>query len=237
MKWFKHYTNAHKGGVFQEISHEFGRVNAYGWYFLLVEYLTDKWDGCTEPKFVIDRSELCRHLTATPSRLRRYLTAMARAGGLGFTENGRLWVLEFPKLLEIRHRDALSASIRLENSRQKSGVENNKKKNKNIYPDFLLTEFRRLAKKYTETFPNTTIGAGAEERFKSQINGHVDAALLETAMDHYRLYLDANDWRTPKTEFATFLGTSRSSFFWRGFIEKPNVTPLKPNRRETGGWD
>lgn len=112
MKWFKHHTNAHKGDVFQVLSTEFGKATAYAWYFLIVEFLADKWDGEGEPKFKVTMPQLCGHVTATPRRLRRYLTAMQRLEKIKFTETGKLLEIEFPKLLEIRHKDALPSGSR-----------------------------------------------------------------------------------------------------------------------------
>jgi hypothetical protein len=128
MKWFKHYTNAHKGDVFQTLSAEFGKVQAYGWYFLLVEYLADMWDGRGEPKFRVTMPALCGHLTATPRRLRRYLAAMERSGKIKVTENGKLLDIEFPKLAEIRHRDAMSAGARPGKIPSNSSVEEEEKR-------------------------------------------------------------------------------------------------------------
>lgn len=138
MKWFKHYTNAHKGEALQVLSAEFGKQTAYAWYFLLVEYFSDKWDGSAEPRFTVTMASLCGHLTATPSRLRRYLAAMQRCGSLEFTENGKLIDLTFPKLLEIRHRDAIPSGQRPAKNQPISGQEeeeNRRDKKKSAFLD------------------------------------------------------------------------------------------------------
>ena len=89
--------------------------------------------------------------------------------------------------------------------------------------------FDQLSKKYRELFPGTTIGSGARQRFNDQFKDVETQDQLETAIGHYRKALDFQDWRQPKTTFANFLGTKRSGFFWREFIDLPNLEPTPAN--------
>lgn len=130
MKWFKHYTNAHKGTVLQDIYAEFGVNEGYGLYFRMVEYFADKWDGCSEPRFVVLTSELRSYLRLRQQKLLRYLLLITYQSDFTFKENGKKLEIFFPKLLEIRHRDACNASTRLEISQHQNGVEEEEEQNR-----------------------------------------------------------------------------------------------------------
>jgi DNA-binding transcriptional regulator YhcF (GntR family) len=99
-------------------------------------------------------------------------------------------------------------------------------------PTPLATEFNKFSKKYLSLFPGTIVGGDAESRFEKQMKTEADVKALETSMDNYRAFLDANTWRTPKQSFEAFLGTKRSKFFWRDYIKMPDV----PNPA-TGGYN
>lgn len=229
LKWFKHYANAHKGGVLQQLYLDFGVNEGHGLYFRLIEYLADKWDGSSEPKFKILTSELRRYLTLTTPKLRQLAVAIQSSGESEFKVEKDFCEIFLPKLLEVRHRDAISSRERPETGRTRSSREKNKnnKKKKNI-EDWQKESFETLSNKFKELFPGTVIGAGAETRFYSQIKNLDDVQKLSDSMDHYRLVLDASSWRASKTSFANYLGTEKSGFFWRAYIEKPSL-PSKLN--------
>lgn len=136
MKWFRHYSNAHKGQVMQSLIPIFGKAQGYGLFFLLVEYLTDKWDGKSDPKFRVFKSELRSFLGLKQNKLSLFLECLQNQTSFSFTETEFFFEIEFPKLLEIRHRDALDASTRLELRQHKSGGEQNRieknRKEKNV---------------------------------------------------------------------------------------------------------
>ena len=84
-----------------------------------------------------------------------------------------------------------------------------------------LFEFDRFAKKYPK--PK---GPKAEERFHEQIKTEQDIADLDTALKNYMKMLSIETWRKPKQDFATFLGTKRTGYFWRTFLDTKCITPL-----------
>lgn len=85
------------------------------------------------------------------------------------------------------------------------------------------SEFKKFALEYKKEFPNTTSGGNAASRFAKLSPG--DVSDLWLALANYKLMLKAEAWRHPKTSVATFLGSERSGFFWRDFIEPLKVVP------------
>lgn len=102
---------------------------------------------------------------------------------------------------------------------------NEERKNKRKKEYIYASQFEEFAKRYRETFKGTTTGP-AKARFEKQIKTEQDLADLDLAFKHYRLLLDANDWRKPKQTFASFLGTETSGYFWRDYIEKPSIADI-----------
>lgn len=99
----------------------------------------------------------------------------------------------------------------------------------------LENEFERLSSKYISEFAGTTLGSQAVDRFMSQIKNTEDVSDFEQSIVHYRKVLDSNEWRHPKTTFATYLGTKSSGFFWREFITMPKLAdPKKPGSAPKG---
>lgn len=88
-----------------------------------------------------------------------------------------------------------------------------------------------LFNKFYEQYPVSTKGTGAEKRFHDQIKTVEDEESLQRALDHYKKHLIENTWRTPKTSFASFLGTKRSEFYWRQWID-PDAGKLKIKKPE-----
>lgn len=227
MKWFKHYTNAHKGSVLQHLSNDFSVNEGYALYFRFVEYLSDKWDGCGEPIFTINERELKKFLTVSQRKFDCFLTVMQKQLHIEFTKNRKLVVIKFPKLLEVRHKDAISSQNRPADGPPNSRLEKNKKKNKSIPTEDQLRWFEELSKKYLATFLNTTVGTHAKERFLEQIRTEEQRDQLDLSLTHYKQALDFDNrdrnWRSPKKTFQTYLGTKKSGFFWHEYISPPNI--------------
>lgn len=102
------------------------------------------------------------------------------------------------------------------NPSSSSSFSSSKKKKK----EYIFSEdYERLVKKYRDRFPGTTEGP-ARSRFELQFKDLEKIGLLEKAIDHYGDYLDQEEWRSPKTSFANFLGTKKSGFFWEEFKER-----------------
>lgn len=83
--------------------------------------------------------------------------------------------------------------------------------------------FNALAKLYRDSFPGSTTGSNAPERFKAQLSSQALVDDLKASIGHYRRILDAQPWRAAKTTFATYLGTKSSGYFWRDFIVMPDL--------------
>jgi hypothetical protein len=231
LKWFKHYTNAHKGEVFQTLSSEFGKVKVYGWYFLLVEYFTDMWDGTSDPTFKITVRVLSEFLEVKPKVLLRFLEHLKNADRIKLEQNENILIITLPKLLEIRHRDAIPSGQRPARVRPKSGQEENRRE-KSIYTpsEDQLRWYKELSALYTTTFSNTTIGEKAEQRFLEQVKTKSDYEDLRKSISNYKAAIDYDnrdrEWRKSKRSFETYLGTKSSGFHWRQFINAlENVGP------------
>jgi hypothetical protein len=91
---------------------------------------------------------------------------------------------------------------------------------------FFSEKFEKAWTEY-KNLPNVVKGQQAESRFASQIKNDLDFDQLMIAITSYRQMLaqPGNQWRQPKSTFETFLGTKKSGFFWRDFIDW-KVAPL-----------
>lgn len=236
MVWFKHYTNASKGTALQTLEGAYGRALAYGYYFLIVEYFTDKWDGIGETTFRVNAQSLANHLQVKQKSLLRLLRVLQDSCALDFYEHDNLIELNFPKLLEIRHRDALSSTNRPASGRPVAGKRRKEKKRReygDAHADFRVTSFDALVKKYCEVFPGTEKGPNAFKRFCEQVKIESDAELILNSVTHYKNFLDSLSWkREPRTSVATYLGTIKSGHPWEEYKE-PKLAPPE-NKKGTG---
>jgi hypothetical protein len=128
MKWVKHFTNAHKGSVLQELYAEFGVNQGHGLYWRFIEYVGDKWDGCSEPKFKLLESELRKFLGLSRKSFETFRKVFGKVSGNKFEISGEFCEIELPKLLEVRHRDALSSGHRPEKLQPNSSGEEEEKR-------------------------------------------------------------------------------------------------------------
>jgi len=130
----------------------------------------------------------------------------------------------------IEEKDARNASVTpyppdgvtLEKRREEKKREENTKN--------VCFDFDAVYKKY----PVRTKGPDCEGRFSDQIKTQDDYRDLITATENYVAHLlkPENSWRKPKQNFATFLGTSSSGFFWRDWINSDaGTTNLKPQEK------
>lgn len=216
LKWFKHYSNACESEKLNKLMDKYG-LEGLARYWLLVELLARKWDG-NEPKFNL-------HLRTLARQLRYYRLTMAkqwldngqRLGLYNFHCEGNACTIYFPKLLEIR--DNHVKNLQVKSKKVSSREEKEKSKEKSIH---------RKQSKYDYAhalliFKNTVItseGSNAQRRFNDQVKSQKIYALLCKAIENYAIHLKNNTWKTPKQSFETFLGTERSGFYWREFINE-----------------
>ncbi len=112
MKWFKHYTNAHKGSVLQDLYEEFGINEGHGLYFRLTEFLADKWDGCSEPRFRFFAEVLRNFTHLSPKKFQNFIGILSKCSEIEVQIFGKFIEIYFPKLANIRHKDAIAARLR-----------------------------------------------------------------------------------------------------------------------------
>lgn len=145
MKWFKHETSAHKGSVLQELYAAFGVNEGYALYFRFIEYVAHKWDGISDPRFRILTSELRQYLKLTTRRLHQYAAIMELSDNSSFKVSEKFCDIYLPKLLEIRHRDALSSGQRSEKIPPiSSGEENRRDKNRKEHTSANVSDSQRF---------------------------------------------------------------------------------------------
>lgn len=118
MKWFKHYTDASRSEKLAALMDKTG-VEGYGRYWLLVEFLAEKFDG-NETEFLVNKKTLGRHLGYyRPTMARHWLDigetlGLFRVSMLGqcHSNDDSNYLIVFPKLLEIKdnHTKNLQAS-------------------------------------------------------------------------------------------------------------------------------
>lgn len=239
MKWFRHYTNASKGESIQRLMGHFDKARAYGLYFLFTEYFADKWDGCSEPFFIVFKNELSSFLGLKQNKLDSFLKCFENETKMNWKQNGNLLEIYFPKLQEILDKNALPESGRRAlRALNPSGEE--KRREENIQKGEKICEIARqenedwfasAKEKYKTFFPKTTPGPKAKERFFEQIKTVEEFEKLNISLANYSEFLKTNPWRNPKQTFETFLGTKKSGYFWRDFIDFSNEQKV-----EKGVW-
>lgn len=100
-----------------------------------------------------------------------------------------------------------------------------RKQGKNIYA-FDFEKFLEVLKPVIKV-----VGSNAGSRFKAQITTQEKYDELLKAASNYVTMLSVEEWRRPKTSVANFLGTERSGYFWRDFINL-DLSKLKKKKYE-----
>lgn len=233
MKFFKHFTDSHRGRSMQAVLGELGHSGHSVWW-LLVELCAEKLTKHVDEEyteahchFVFNERFLRDNLRLSGAKVVAFLSQYSTLALLSFKITGPEIHIHMPKLLESLDRDTKRA-------RHLRVTPAPKRKRKREEKDKELIQkieaaASRLAKKYQELFPKTTTGTRYVARLLDQIKSEKDLADLETSMGHYRRVLDTQAWRDPKTSFETYLGTKASGYFWRQFIDAPNLPagPMK----------
>lgn len=230
MKWFKHFTDNHRGRSIQDLLDRMGHSGLC--YYLLVEMCAEKLEKkgdemLTEAdcQFHFHTRIVKQNLRLTTEKLKRLLSGCDANGLLSFQFDGSFLQINMPILLNLLNRDEfLARKIRAEHA-TKTRLDIDKNKNKNIHSDWLEAGFATLVAKYKKNFPGTDTGPFAKVRLAQQAKSADDLQLVMIAIDHYREYLNTESWRKPKTSFSNFLGTEKSGYFWRDYVTR-KVVPI-----------
>ena len=108
MKWFKHYVDASRSEKLAALREKTG-LEGYARYWLLVEFLAEKFDG-NNTEFIVNRKTLGRHLGYyRPTMARHWLDIGHTLGLFQVSLSGQCqvnddlnYLIVFPKLLEIK---------------------------------------------------------------------------------------------------------------------------------------
>lgn len=111
MKWFKHYTDASGDDGINRLEQEFG-YEGYGVYWKILEKCAAKWDGKSDPVFVLNKvkTRLELRLKSVKTEFILGLMSVCKLCELEVTEFD--YIIRFPKMAEIKdnHTKNLQAS-------------------------------------------------------------------------------------------------------------------------------
>lgn len=194
-RWYKHYVNAYQGEVFQRLEPEFGLARAYGLYWLLVDYCSAKWDGVSDPTFVVSKKFLANFLGLKMKTFSLFLKTIENETDLFFKENENILEINFPKLLEIRHRDSFSSGQRPAKSRPNPGLD--KRREDKIREDSYVEakasttgETRKSAAQRKKKATGSNTSVPRPESFEEML-----ALIPENTKTRWRaIYPDQDEW-------------------------------------------
>jgi len=126
MKWFKHYSNARLSNALTEIKANFG-LEGYGRYWLLLELMSEKFDGTDDQVFVFETKKLREDLGFYHTNgMLMYLECLVNLCVMSFECRSNVIEINTDIMLKLQGRDW--------KNNKKKRVENapkNKNKNKN----------------------------------------------------------------------------------------------------------
>lgn len=147
MRWFKHYTDASRSEKLAALR-EISGLEGYARYWLLVEFLSEKFDG-TNTEFVVNKKTLGRHLGYyRPTMAKQWLDIGHTLGLFQLSLSGQCevndklnYLIVFPKLLELKdnHTRNLQAKTKSVAPRiEENRTEENRLYVKGINPDIVV---------------------------------------------------------------------------------------------------
>ena len=223
MRWFKHYSDNHRGQSVQILLDELGYFGPFFYYLiyeLCAEKLENKLDAELTPEcceFVFHQRVVCSASRAKPSTVRRALDAGQSCGLWTFSLDGFQIKISIPILLNLRDRDQKRPRIkrdlnalktRLEKSRveeEKSRVEYiNTSEPKNSVTDVAIISNQKkfIAFKISE---NKTISLSQD-----LINSWAETfpkEFLDEEIKKARSWILANSHKTPKSNWSRFFNS------------------------------
>lgn len=167
MKWFKHYTDASRSEKLATLREKTG-LEGYARYWLLVELLSEKFDG-SNTTFRINKRTLGIHLGYYRHTMAEQWLYIGKTLGLyNFHCESDVYVIVFDKLLEIKDNHTKNLQV----SGNKVSPRKDKEKNKN-------------KNKIRNTMPSTDVDGLSDDdlmlnvrRFKKQSENEKDVAKL-----------------------------------------------------------
>jgi len=105
MKWFKHYNNASKKKIINELENELGVHVGYALYFKFIEYCHSIWNVEKDPEFSISHKKLQNFLEISPKKYQSFVQILSKFHQIVNKKHSKLFHFTFPKLLEIMDRD------------------------------------------------------------------------------------------------------------------------------------
>lgn len=106
MKWFKHYNNASKKAIFEELEIELGTHVGIACYWLFTEHFHSIWNPEKEPIFKISEKNLRSFLKLSPKKCQTFVKLLAKLGQISFKKNQNIYEINFFKLSDILDKDS-----------------------------------------------------------------------------------------------------------------------------------
>ena len=198
MKWFKHYSNASNDNSINRLEDEFGHFG-YAAYWKILEVCADKWDGKSEPKFVLNKSMVVIMLRSRRHHVTKMMTLLHDVELFRISENDHEYIVEIPNLLKIKDNHAKNEQAKInslasnlpqeQNRTDKIRTDKNKRNIKEKEPNkksevkeidsplgFLFTDQPEIKK---------WLGTGMKEIQKQLLDTYKEDYLQETILNAY----------------------------------------------------
>lgn len=227
MKWFKHYHNASSSVELNELIDKLG-ISGYGHYWLLLELLTEKYDG-ESTQITLHFEEISRRVRIKYSKKLETLLQLLPKSSLTFVKlRERVYKFDVPILSELKSKDFKRAR----SSRKPVAFitpldkDKEKEKEKDIYikpvKDFTTTEDYILSWNALEIIDhkiNDALLEKIDKNLKAKLKKFTKEEILQ-AMKNYKESLDG--WFTHKWTFSDFLirKNSEEKFFGENYIRE-----------------
>ena len=223
MKWFKHFVSMSDDPKIQELEGKHGLVG-YAFYVKVLELCAQQYDGVSDDfVFVFNMVTLQNKLRMKRKRIQNLFRTNSELNFWKAELDDNVIRIKFPKLLEIRHRDAFNASTRQALIKHDAGLDKSKKKNKKKskkksgptpQPGFLVSN------------KNELIGLFDAKRHKEWLELYPKSGFVGNEALKYIQWLEDNPQRKPdskrgyKTGFTAWLNRG-----WRWAVERGDIKP------------
>ena len=196
MRWFKHFTDNHRGRSMQALMDELGHLGPCSYYFLVemcAEKLEQKSDRNLEEAdclFCFHQRIVRQNLRISPVNLRRLLDICQTFGLFSFEIDGSSLKISMPILLDLfeydqkksrQRRAKIAPESRLEKNREeKSRVEKEKSKRESKTPTPISDDFQI----------SDSVKAWATKNGHTQLEKHLESFINKCKAKNYKY----SDW-------------------------------------------